>query len=105
MTKEEKRGQEQALLSEMIALYCKGRHKTPRLCASCRELMEYAHERTAKCPNMETKTFCSVCKTPCYKPDMRQRIREVMVYSGPRMLFRHPVIALRHMRFGANKKV
>ena len=43
------------------------------------------------------KTFCSVCKTHCYKPEMRQRIREVMRWSGPRMLFHHPVLAVRHL--------
>ena len=27
---------------------------------------------------------------------MRTRIKEVMRYAGPRMLFRHPVLALLH---------
>ena len=50
-----------------------------------------------KCPHMETKTFCSCCKTHCYKPDMKQKIKEVMRYSGPRMLFHHPVLAVKHV--------
>ena len=45
---------------------------------------------------METKTFCSKCKVHCYKPDMQKKIKEVMRFSGPRMLFYHPVLALRH---------
>jgi hypothetical protein len=27
---------------------------------------------------------------------MRERIREVMRYAGPRMLYRHPVLAGKH---------
>ena len=46
---------------------------------------------------MATKTFCSVCKTHCYKPEMREQIRQVMRWSGPRMLFHHPVLAIRHL--------
>jgi len=30
-----------------------------------------------------------------HRPPMRERIREAMRYAGPRMLFRHPVLALR----------
>ncbi len=46
---------------------------------------------------METKTFCSNCRVHCYKPEMRERIRQVMRFSGPRMLFVHPVQAVRHV--------
>ncbi len=46
---------------------------------------------------MEEKTFCSNCTVHCYRPEMRERIRTVMRYAGPRMLFHHPVIAIRHM--------
>lgn len=48
-------------------------------------------------PFMETKTFCSNCKVHCYKPEMREKIREVMRYSGPRMIFHHPAAAIRHV--------
>ena len=33
----------------------------------------------------------------CYKPEMRERIRQVMRYSGPRMITKHPVAAIRHL--------
>ena len=46
---------------------------------------------------MEEKTFCSNCTVHCYRPEMRERIRTVMRYAGPRMLFHHPVMAIRHM--------
>lgn len=46
---------------------------------------------------METKTFCSNCRVHCYKPAMREKIRQVMRFSGPRMLFYHPMLAIRHV--------
>ena len=60
-------------------------------------LIDYADARVDHCPHMATKTFCSVCKTHCYKPEMREQIRQVMRWSGPRMLFHHPVLAIRHL--------
>lgn len=95
---EEKRQREKLMVSQMIALYCRKKHHTRgSLCDTCRELSEYAILRSDKCPFMETKTFCSNCKVHCYKPEMRERIREVMRFSGPRMIFHHPVAAIRHV--------
>lgn len=67
------------------------------LCPECAELEAYAHARSERCPFMEEKTFCSNCTVHCYRPEMRERIRTVMRYAGPRMLFHHPVMAIRHM--------
>lgn len=93
-----KREREKTTVSEMIALYCKKHHKIKDgLCPACAELNEYARLRSDKCPFMETKTFCSNCKVHCYKPEMREKIREVMRFSGPRMIFTHPVMAIRHV--------
>ena len=93
-----KREREKATVSEMIALYCKKQHHTKNgLCQECSELNAYARLRSDKCPFMETKTFCSNCKVHCYKPEMREKIRQVMRFSGPRMIFTHPVMALRHV--------
>ena len=52
--------------------------------------------RTNKCPFMETKTFCSACKVHCYAPEKKEKIKEVMRFSGPRMLWHHPVLAVKH---------
>ena len=60
-------------------------------------IFDYANMRSNKCPFMETKTFCSNCKVHCYKPEMREKIREVMRYSGPRMIFHHPAAAIHHV--------
>ena len=46
---------------------------------------------------MEEKTFCANCKVHCYKPEMREQIRQVMRFSGPRMLLYHPFLAIWHL--------
>ena len=111
-----KRAEEVAMVREMIALWCQGHHAGAaergekggpdvrvrlgrhevRLCPACAELAAYATARVGRCPHMGTKTFCSACPTHCYRPEMRERIREVMRWSGPRMLRYRPVPALRH---------
>ena len=97
-TVESKRQQEKALVGEMIALYCKKRHGGKGgLCPECQALLDYARSRSDKCPFMETKTFCSNCAVHCYKPEMREKIRQVMAFAGPRMLFVHPGAAIRHV--------
>ena len=45
---------------------------------------------------MESKSFCSNCMVHCYSPDMRVKIKEVMRYSGPRIMFYHPVMCIQH---------
>ena len=96
---DKKRADEKLLVSEMIALYCRKQHKTPKgqRCPACQELQDYALARIDKCPFMETKTFCSACKVHCYKPEMREKIRAVMRFSGPRMLLYHPILAIWHL--------
>ena len=83
----------------MIELYCHRNHKTKHhdLCPECQELLEYVEFRRSKCPWGDNKPFCANCPIHCYKPDMRQKIREVMRYSGPRITFVHPIIAMRHV--------
>lgn len=89
---------EKELVSQMIALYCKKKHGGRKgLCKECQKLDDYARQRSDKCPFMETKTFCSNCKVHCYKPVTREKIREVMRFSGPRMIFTHPITAIRHV--------
>ncbi len=96
---EENREREKKTVSEMIALCCRKNHGITRgeFCTECKELRDYAWLCSDKCPFMENKTFCSNCKVHCYKPEMREKIRKVMRHSGPRMIFHHPVMAVRHV--------
>lgn len=97
---------EKKLIPEMIRIYCRGNHKESRkeegvkgkeLCSKCKELAEYAAFRLEKCPFKKNKGFCSFCKIHCYKPEYRAEMKKVMRYSGPRMLFPHPIFALSHV--------
>lgn len=93
-----KREQEKQTVALMIRLYCrKKHHQKSGLCPDCAALAAYAAQRSDRCPFMETKTFCSNCKVHCYCPEMREKIREVMRFAGPRMLLHHPVMAVRHL--------
>ena len=93
-----KREREKRMVSQMILLYCRKNHNTPGgLCPQCRKLDDYARARSEHCPFMETKTFCSNCRVHCYKPEMREKIRAVMRWAGPRMLPVHPVLSIKHV--------
>mgnify|MGYP001635955887 CR=1 FL=1 len=95
----DKREREKQVVALMISLYCRKKHHTlkGRLCPECEALLSYAHLRSDRCPFMKTKTFCSNCQVHCYKPEMREKIREVMRFAGPRMLPRHPLMVIDHM--------
>lgn len=82
----------------MIRVYCKNKHKTKGvLCEECQSLLDYAKLRREKCPFGDEKTFCSNCKIHCYKKDMKEKIKQVMRYSGPRMMLYHPIVAMSHL--------
>jgi hypothetical protein len=98
MNIQEKKASEIQVTYRMIALYCKRKHGTRNgLCKECQELEAYSRSRTQNCPFTETKTFCSQCKVHCYSADMREKIREVMQFSGMRLFFSHPVMVTRHV--------
>ena len=92
-----KREREKETVSLMISIYCRKKHGGKTLCPECAALDAYARQRSERCPFMETKTFCSNCQVHCYSPVMRERIRAVMRFSGQRMIFHHPVMAVRHV--------
>ena len=95
---------EKKTVEAMIRLYCRSLHRGKEdLCPDCRELSEYALERLDRCPFGEEKPTCSNCSVHCYKPSMRERIRDVMRYAGPRMFHRHPVLTFHHVLSGRKK--
>ncbi len=96
---------EQRTVEAMIELYCQGQHSTTAgLCPDCQELRSYARQRLQRCPFQEGKTTCAKCPVHCYKPKMREQIRAVMRYAGPRMLYRHPIMTLQHMIDGRQEE-
>lgn len=89
----------------MFKVYCRSTHGGIKgLCPECLEMQRYALERLDRCPFQERKTTCAKCPIHCYKPDMRSRIKIVMRSAGPKMLFSHPWLAIRHMLDGFQEK-
>ena len=86
----------------MIEIYCADKHADAGegLCSDCSELLNYAEQRLDKCPFGPDKPPCAQCQVHCYKPELRKQIQEVMRYSGPRMIKKHPVLAVRHLVCG-----
>lgn len=99
-----KREKEKKIVKLMILLYCKDHKHLESPCESFSELIEYVNMRIDTCPFTETKTYCSNCKVHCYKKDMRDKIKEVMRYAGPRIIFSHPMITIDHMYQGLKHK-
>lgn len=82
----------------MVRLYCRAHHHPPEpLCFECAELLAYALDRLDACPYGEGKTTCTKCPVHCYRKTMRDRVRAVMRYAGPRMLWHHPLLTIRHL--------
>jgi hypothetical protein len=90
------------VLEEFIVLYCRDHHvrnmgtgsvsavqetvpvPSSSLCPDCQALLDYARLRRSECP-YDPKPACRSCRTHCYQPSQRARIREVMRYSGIRV--------------------
>lgn len=97
-------GREAKTISTMVSLYCREQHGGSGLCSDCAALLAYGLKRLDKCPFQEGKTTCARCPVHCYRPDMRERIRTVMRYSGPRMVYRHPLMAVTHLMDSRRKE-
>lgn len=88
---------EKMTIAKMIALYEK---KCPL--ASTEEghyqaLRAYADKRLDKCAYGEEKPACKQCPIHCYQAAKREEMKQVMRWAGPRMLWRHPILTLRHL--------
>ena len=91
---------ERKTVRAMMDLYCADHHCAGGLCRECAELAAYADRRLDLCPYGHDKPTCTNCPIHCYRPQPRERMREVMRYAGPRMLTTHPVLAVMHIFAG-----
>jgi len=97
---------EKKTIEVMVGMYCNKYHGTDdESCPDCSELLDYTASRLDKCPLQENKPTCAKCPIHCYKPSMREKVRSVMRYSGPRLILRHPVLALFHFTDSLRKKI
>lgn len=81
----------------MIKYYCKSVHGLREPCVECIKLLEYALTRISRCPHKTDKPVCSACDIHCYSREYRERIIEVMKYSGPRIMFHKPVTGIKYL--------
>jgi hypothetical protein len=88
----------------MLDIYCRDHHgEHAARCEACAALARYAEKRLSACPFGADKPTCSNCLVHCCAPDPREQVRAVMRYAGPRMLLRHPVLAIAHILDGRRR--
>lgn len=99
MAKRSRIEKEKGIVKFMIEIYCYKKHKTKdnKLCDECTELLEYAHKRLSYCKFGNEKSSCSKCSIHCYKKDMKMKIKEVMRFSGWRLIVYKPQEFIRHI--------
>lgn len=91
---------ERRTIAAMIAIHCRDHHGARNLCPGCAALEAYAGERLDRCVYGLEKPTCFNCSIHCYKREKREAVRDVMRYAGPRMLKRHPILAVMHVLDG-----
>ena len=92
---------ERRTIAAMISCYCGSLHGPKEgLCSECEELLGYANGRLDRCPFGVDKPTCVQCPIHCYTTRQRERIKVVMRSAGPRMLWRHPILAIFHLLDG-----
>jgi len=100
------------ILAWFTSVYCKDHQAGPRqglnelthnhpflqrftYCPECREFLAYAIERRLKCP-LEEKPSCKHCPVHCYRRGHREKVREIMRYSGKTLIKRGRLDLLWH---------
>ncbi len=100
------------VLLNFVRVFCRARHtdqtRVPvtgagvvsdnQLCVDCAGLVAYALEKRRKCP-LDPKPSCKNCRIHCYSKEYRARIREIMAFSGRRMIMRGRLDYLLHYLF------
>jgi hypothetical protein len=85
-------------IKAMLRIACHDRHGTAEgLCADCQGLADYAAKRLALCPYGADKPTCVNCRIHCYGARQREQVRDTMRHAGPRMMLRHPYLAVMHV--------
>jgi len=101
------------LIGKFVEVYCSGKHpemeKSPlmlpenlgrrRICSECASFMNYAVERRLKCPLEAEKPSCKKCRIHCYAGEQRAKVKEIMAYSGRRLMMRGRVDYVWHYYF------
>ena len=87
---------EMQTIEAMIRIYCLHHHNQD-ICSECSSVLTYSFARIEKCQFGPDKPACNQCTVHCYSPKMREKVKEVMRFSGPKMMWKHPVLTLHHL--------
>jgi hypothetical protein len=95
---------ERKTIKVMIKIFCNRNHKPKsNLCKDCQQLLDYALERLSNCPFQKDKPTCKNCVIHCFKEPEKSKFRQIMRFSGPRILFTNPILSIRHLIDGSKK--
>lgn len=101
---DERLAREWQTMVAMVRIYCRDKHQTTSsLCAECQQFLDYANVRLERCHYGPEKPTCAKCPVHCYQREHREQVRVIMRYAGPRMMWEHPVMSLRHWLDGFRK--
>jgi hypothetical protein len=88
---------EKKTIAIMINIYCRAVHHPDQVpCPDCQSLLSYAEKRLLRCPFQQDKPACNKCPVHCYLPEKRREMQDIMRFAGPKMFWRHPVLAMFH---------
>ena len=88
---------EKLTIRRMIALYQRGAPAVSTEEGHYEALFAYAEKRLDKCVFGEEKTACKQCPVHCYQPAKREEMKQILRWAGPRMLWHHPILTVRHL--------
>jgi len=89
---------EKEAMHKMLSIYCRNKHKPQNsLCVACTGLLNEVHRRLDHCRFGDKKPACGSCRINCYRGEQFKEVAAIMRYSGPRMLFYHPILAIQHL--------
>ena len=100
------------ILALFVYVFCKDHHsgitknyyksqyfKAERdYCPACTDFLEYAIGRRLCCP-LPSKSSCKKCHVHCYRPGHREKVKEIMRYSGRKLITRGRFDLLIHYLF------
>jgi hypothetical protein len=81
---------EKRIIAKMIKIYCGKKHKSDGLCSDCSNLLVYCENKINSCRWIKNKPNCSSCTTVCFSKENREKLRNIMRFSGPRLLYLDP---------------
>jgi hypothetical protein len=110
----EKENADIRMLMKFVTIFCRENHaaeRTPfsfrpydvkeieqkeiQICSDCTRLLTYGLTMRLKCPH-DPKPMCKKCETQCYHGEYKNKIREVMKFSGMHLVKHGRVDLLYH---------